>query len=443
MSIDKLPVPIRRRGSAFFLSDARVRAWVESKPEVPRGKRRKLSDGGRLYCELRSTGGTPTWIQVVTVLNKTVDVKVGIYPDNALTEVRENGRRAREMAAQGTNPNQSRREELQRVTAETKLTLEAIAELYLLEKGKAGDETKRKTKNMWAKHFHSEPFWKKPIEKISAKEVRDVVRKIAESSREMASRAFGSVKRLNAFAIDEELTSAIHLMHLKELPVLAAYKEEIDSHDHNYPAITDIATLGRILHQDQSSTAGWQVRFVHRVIAYTAVRDGNAVNMRWAHIDMEKGIWSIPREEMKFKKRRSVKNAQGLKVFEVPLSWQMMEMLRGLDKVSDYVFHSEHDRNKPITTNAISAHLRIRLGLRGKHVPHGWRSSFSTWGNEENNDDEDRRDKEAIELILDHRTESHTESTYNRARYLERKRRVLQFWADTLTKAELDAQNEQ
>jgi integrase len=84
-----------------------------------------------------------------------------------------------------------------------------------------------------------------------------------------------------------------------------------------------------------------------------------------------------------------------------------------------------------MSENAISSMYKRFPSIRGRHVPHGWRSTFSTIMNElaveENRPDE----RAIIDLMLAHKPEG-VEGIYNRAAYMPRRRRIAQAWADML-----------
>jgi len=68
---------------------------------------------------------------------------------------------------------------------------------------------------------------------------------------------------------------------------------------------------------------------------------------------------------------------------------------------------------------------------RGRHVPHGWRSTFSTIMNGHAQDLDRPADRAIIDLMLAH-LPSGVESKYNRAAYMPRRRALAQEWADML-----------
>jgi len=77
--------------------------------------------------------------------------------------------------------------------------------------------------------------------------------------------------------------------------------------------------------------------------------------------------------------------------------------------------------------NVTEAH--IRAGFAGRHVPHGWRSSFSTILNEQLGEEW----RSAIDRALAHSPKDKVEAAYNRAQLLDRRRALLERWAALLT----------
>ena len=91
-----------------------------------------------------------------------------------------------------------------------------------------------------------------------------------------------------------------------------------------------------------------------------------------------------------------------------------------------------------MSSNAIG-YLYNRIGYKGRHVPHGWRSAFSTVMNgrvERAHPGADRLviDRLIIDLMLAHVPSgmSETEFRYNRSRYMERRREIAEEWATLL-----------
>jgi integrase len=113
----------------------------------------------------------------------------------------------------------------------------------------------------------------------------------------------------------------------------------------------------------------------------------------------------------------------------VPLSRQAVEVLdvlRTLTTGGTFVFPNTRHAHKPMSENAIG-YLLNRAGFHSKHVPHGWRTTFSTLMNERY-----PADRHVIDLMLAHTPKDKVESAYNRAAHMKRRRELAQDWADLL-----------
>ena len=106
----------------------------------------------------------------------------------------------------------------------------------------------------------------------------------------------------------------------------------------------------------------------------------------------------------------------------VPLAPQAVETLRAIRWLAwrdQYVFPNSLSGLKSMSKNAIG-YLYPWEGYQGKHVPHGWRSSFSIIMNE----------LAERELSQDGRSEA--EFIDNRARYMARRIEIPRIWTDMI-----------
>ena len=122
----------------------------------------------------------------------------------------------------------------------------------------------------------------------------------------------------------------------------------------------------------------------------------------------------------------------------VPLPAAAVEVLRVVRPFSSPkgpIFPGGRDMLAPLSENAVG-YLYNREGWKNRHVPHGWRSSFSTVMNgriERLYPGAERLliDRLVIDLMLAHTPSgmSATELIYNRAAYMERRRELAEDWA--------------
>ena len=112
----------------------------------------------------------------------------------------------------------------------------------------------------------------------------------------------------------------------------------------------------------------------------------------------------------------------------LPLSTQAVKILEEVGLYTHdakYVFHSPLSRTRPLTDVAVSSALK-RLDFGDEIVPHGFRAMFSTIANEHG------KDRDVIEALLSHVEKDKVRGAYNRAEYVEKKKDVVQWYADYL-----------
>ena len=146
--------------------------------------------------------------------------------------------------------------------------------------------------------------------------------------------------------------------------------------------------------------------------------------------DVSEALWTVPAD--KIKQELHLRSDEAFD-HKIPLSSQAVQTLRVVRLLTGrapYVFPNARAGTSAMTENAIG-YLYNREGYKGKHVPHGWRSSFSTIMNEQAERElgTDLRllaDRLIIDLMLAHTPAgmSATELRYNRARYMDRRREL-------------------
>lgn len=187
------------------------------------------------------------------------------------------------------------------------------------------------------------------------------------------------------------------------------------------PAIVDLDEARAMLRKAEAVPAHPITRLALRFLALTSVRPGELRGAAWAEFEALDGparAWRIPADRMKMWRDHVV-----------CLSRQAVEVLavaRTISGRSPLVFPNSRWAHRPMSGNAVG-YLLNRAGYHSKHVPHGWRATFSSTMNERY-----RADQHVLDLMLAHAPKDRVESAYNRALHLERRRELAQAWADLL-----------
>jgi integrase len=146
----------------------------------------------------------------------------------------------------------------------------------------------------------------------------------------------------------------------------------------------------------------------------TATRSGEARGARWSEIDFAAKKWTIPEARMK-----------AGEVHDVPLSRQALALLGKLGKTpkaktGSLIFPSDRVA-QPLD---VTATWKLLQALAPGVTVHGMRATFKTWCSDHN------IPREEAEASLAHQIGNAVERAYNRTDMLERRRPVMQQWAD-------------
>ena len=155
-----------------------------------------------------------------------------------------------------------------------------------------------------------------------------------------------------------------------------------------------------------------------QVLQYTVLRTKELRSMQWSNVDFETRTITIAEEMMK-----------GRRPHLVPMSDQVVSLLETLrpvtQPISSFVFAGRNDKTKPISENAVLLVIR-QIGYEGLASGHGFRHQFSTIMNEH------EWPADAIEKQLAHANSGSIRGIYNHAQYMDKRREMMQWWADWL-----------
>jgi integrase len=145
----------------------------------------------------------------------------------------------------------------------------------------------------------------------------------------------------------------------------------------------------------------------------TAARSGEIRGARWDEIDMDTAIWTVPAERMKAGREH-----------RVPLSTTAMDLLKTMPRVENLVFPG---MKKDIGMSEVTLLAVLRRMGRGDLTMHGFRSTFRDWCAESAANSFPR---EICEHALAHSLPSKVEAAYRRGDLIEKRKVLMQVWAD-------------
>ena len=174
------------------------------------------------------------------------------------------------------------------------------------------------------------------------------------------------------------------------------------------------AEVGGALERVRASGAYPGLVLALEFLILTAARSGEVRGARWSEIDRDAAVWTVPAERMKAQREH-----------RVPLSDRALAVLDEARQLADgagLVFPSATGR---VLSQAGMPKLLRQLGIDA--VPHGFRSSFRDWAAECT-----EAPREVCELALAHVNSDRVEAAYRRSDLFERRRTLMQQWADYL-----------
>ena len=398
----------------------------------------KVSDSHGLSIHV-STTAHKSWRFKYRFAGKEQSLTLGKYPDVSLADAREKRNEVRKVLRSGRDPRHAAKRIKLGAEGSDDFTLEAVARRW---HEKQRDRWKPVHANDVITSLERDIFphlGQMPVDEIDKRTLLAVLRKVEdrgaiETSRRIKQR-IAAIYRF-ASAEGQEIANPANDLNDALKPVPPAKR---------YPALVDVVAIRSLIFDIDRAGASPVTRLAGRLLALTAQRPGMVRFMEWSEIhgvtwqdgsgDAE-AMWIVPAEKMK---QELHLRADETFVHRVPLSRQAVETLRAvrcLTRRAKYVFPSTRSGILPMSENAIG-YLYNREGYKGRHVPHGWRSSFSTIMNElvEREAGHDARrmsDRLIIDLMLAHTPKgmSSDELRYNRAAYMPRRRELAQQWAD-------------
>lgn len=197
-----------------------------------------------------------------------------------------------------------------------------------------------------------------------------------------------------------------------------------------HPALVTIAECRELLAACAALDVAPAVLGASQLLALTAVRLDAVRGMRWDEVEDLEGdepLWRVPPARMKLSRAKKGEERFAHLVPLSPAAAAIVRAAAGRRLGSDLVFPGR-DRARPIG-EATLRDLYVRAGFAGRHVPHGWRASFSTILNEELGEIWSA----AIDTALAHSKNDKVEAAYNRAERLARRRELMNRWGELLS----------
>lgn len=372
----------------------------------------KLYDELGLYVQVTASGGR-WWRFKYRYAGKEKLLSLGTYPDVSLAEARARRDGARKLLAQNppVDPSDIKKAQKQSLYGKHENTFEAVArewgESYFTNKS-----TAHKERTLRRLEIYIFPWLgNKPVADITAPDLLQVVKRPQNQSKlETAHRALQAVGQVFRYAVQNGKAMRDITADLK-----GALPSPTVKHMASFTEPKQVSELLRAIDAFQGT---FTVECALRLAPLVFTRPSELRRAKWADIDLEAGEW-----------RYLVTKTKTDHI--VPLSTQSIDILKQLNPVSghgEFVFQGGHDPRKPMSEAAINAALK-RMGYDTKTqiTGHGFRAMARTILHERLN-----IDPAIIEHQLAHKVPDALGKAYNRTKFLEQRKAMMQQWADYL-----------
>ena len=360
--------------------------------------------GLSLLVKPRTTGGfSKSWSQRLRIGGTAFNLGLGAFPVVTLAAARAASLENARALAEGRDPRDEGR-------AAKVLTFgEAVEVVISINSG--GWRDGAKSANQWRaslRDYAMSRLGDQRVSDITSADVLGVLTPIWNEKPETARRVrqrIGAVMRwavAQGFRVDNPAGDALNAV----LPRNSGPKRRQRALHHS--------EVGSAIDQIKDADGAWRfTKLSFEFMVLTAARSGEVRGATWDEVDTNRGVWTIPAERMKASQEH-----------RVPLSAKTVDLLRDAEEFADesgLVFPSP--RGRPLSDSTLSKLLRV-LGVQA--VPHGFRSSFRDWCADTG------QPREIAEAALAH-TVRGVEGAYFRSDLFERRRGVMQAWADYIS----------
>jgi len=374
----------------------------------PHEKDFTLHDGDGLFL-LVKTSGKKLWrfrYQRPNSSSRT-NLSLGSYPALTLAVARQMRDQYLSLLAQGIDPQKQQEEVSEQLRIEQDSIFSVVAGRWFQLKSKS--VTEDYAKDIW-RSLEKDIFptiGEIPVQALKARTIVEALEPIkARGALETVRRLVQRINEIMIYAVNTGLIDANPASG-----VGMAFEKPKKQH---MPTLRP-EELPKLMQSLAMSNLSISTRCLIEWQLLTLVRPSEASGAKWAEIDLDAKLWTIPAERMKAKREHIV-----------PLSLQALRILEIMKPISahrDFVFPSRNNPKQPMNSQTANAAIK-RIGYGGKLVAHGLRSVASTAMNEAG------INPDVIEAALAHCDRNEVRKAYNRSTYLIQRKELMDWWGD-------------
>ncbi len=362
----------------------------------------RYCDGNGLYLFVQPSG-TRSWVQRLVIRGRRRDFGLGSVALVSLAEAREKARANRKLAREGGDPLAERRRTWNMPTF-------AEAVKRVVEQKRSGWRNPRVAQD-WMVSLGRYAFphiGRLPVSEVTSADVIGILAPIWHEKPPTARKLRQRIRAVLEWAVAMEFRID---NPCDRVGSVLGTQDAVVRHMRALPHREVAAAVRKV----RASNAAPVSMLAFEFLVLTAARWGEVRFAEWSEIDPAQRTWTVPGTRMKSKREH-----------RVPLCGRAKEILaatRTLDGGTARLVFTRRG-GKPLAEGALR-HLLRRNGIAA--VPHGFRSSFRDWAAEETD-----HPREVVEAALAHVVTNKVEAAYRRTDLFERRRRLMDDWADYL-----------
>lgn len=374
-------------------------------------------DGGGLQLLVKKSGAR-SWVYRYTIKGRSRDIGLGPAAHDgrggiSLAHARDEAAALRLKVRAGIDPLAERQIEASLAAAAAQaanvaqITFKDVAMAYIA----MNEDSWRNAKHrqQWKNTLQTYAYpviGDMPVAEVETRHVLQIIEPIWKEVPETASRVRGRIEKILDSAKARGLrTGANPALWRGHVDLILPKPIQLSRGHHRALPFKDMPAFFRKLRVVQSVGAQaleWTI--------LNAARSGETIGARWSEIDIAEAVWIVPKERMKTGKEHVV-----------PLTPRAVEIIEGLRALgSDYLFPNR--KGDKLSGMAMAMMLR-RMDIDA--TVHGFRSSFRDWAAESTS-----YANEVAEMALAHSIQSKTERSYRRGDLLEKRRLLMNDWAE-------------
>ena len=381
----------------------------------PQAKPFTKTDGQGLSLLVTPAGGK-LWRFRYRFNHKANMLGFGQWPDTSLSEARERLIAARKLLAQGIDPSEARKQEKAIEAQQRESTFSRIAEEWFetWRTGKAPVTIEHTRSRL--DRFILPALGNLPVARIGASDILPILESIQ-------SRGILDTMQRAKINISQVLQHAIATGRRELADPCPYLKKVLKTHTVKHqPAFTKPADVARLLKAIDSHAANIRttafVSAALQLLPLLFCRPGELIAMRWSDVDLERAEW------------RYTTSKTGTEHL-VPLANQGVKILHTLREeygAGEFVFPGRNRMGRHISNMTLNRALQdMGIDTREEHTAHGFRAMARTLLTEQLD-----YQPEVVEHQLAHRVSDPLGTAYNRTKYLDQRRQMMQEWADYL-----------